>query len=102
MAFQSRMQAMESEMRAAVTAAAGDEVKANADLDAIVARYQPEADAFAQEVAAFINAQAAMVPEAQRGAMAEAAVTATAELRAMPTKMRTQALQPPVPVAVAE
>ena len=53
-AFGARMEEMGAEMQAAVTAAGGDQAKATPALDAIVAKYQPEADAFAVELEAFI------------------------------------------------
>ncbi len=65
-AFQEAMLAMQGEMRTALTAAGADQTKANADLDVIVARYQPQADAFAVELDAFIASQLpSMPPEAQ-------------------------------------
>jgi len=101
-AFQTRMEGMEAEMKTAVTAAAGDETRATADLDAIVARYQPEADAFAREVASVIEAQAAIAPEEQRAAMAQASAAASSQLSGIPAMTRAQALQPPIPVAVVQ
>lgn len=64
--FQQAMAAMQGEMQTALTAAGSDQVKASADLDAIAARYQPQADAFALELDAFIRSQLpVMPPEAQ-------------------------------------
>ena len=90
-AFGARMQQMATEMQSAVTAAAGDTAKANADLDAIVARYQPEADAFGDEVAAFITAQSATAPE-QQAQMAQMIPMITAEITGVPAKAKTDVL----------
>lgn len=69
---------MQGEMQTAFTAAAGDRDKANADLDAIAARYQPQADAFAGEVEAFLASQISSMPaeaQAQMGPMIRAQVS---------------------------
>ena len=52
-------------------AAQADKAKAKTDLDAIQARYQPEVDAFAQELQAFAVTQGA--PAEQMAAAAPAA-----------------------------
>ncbi|MEY4556171.1 MAG: hypothetical protein RL093_1290 [Pseudomonadota bacterium] len=70
-AFQQAMATMRGEMQAAVTAAAGDQAKANADLDAIAARYQPQADAFALELDAFITSQLPLMPPEAQAQMAQ-------------------------------
>lgn len=91
-AFGARMQQMATEMQSAVTAAAGDTAKANADLDVIVARYQPEADAFGDEVAAFITAQSATAPAEQQAQMAQMIPMITAEITGVPAKAKTDVL----------
>jgi hypothetical protein len=58
-AFEGRIRQMGEEMGAAITAAGPDRAKRAADLDAIQARYQPEADAFASELEAFVLPQLA-------------------------------------------
>ena len=55
-AFGLKMEAMGAEIGTAVTAANGDTAKARADTDPIVARYQPDADAFAAIVTGFFAA----------------------------------------------
>jgi hypothetical protein len=92
-AFGARMQGMGTEMQAAVTAAGADQAKARADLDAIVARYQPEADAFAAEFETFFAAQMAAAPEAQRAAMSGMAPTITAQIKGVPAMVRGQVEQ---------
>lgn len=91
-AFGARMQQMGGEMQAAVTAAAGDTAKANTDLDAIAARYQPDADTFADEVAAFITAQSASAPAEQQAQMAQMIPMITAEVKGAPAKVKADVL----------
>ncbi len=87
-AYEERIAAMETEMQAAVAAAAGDTARRDAALDAILARYQPEADAFAEEVSAFINGRAALAPEPRRPAMLEAARVMSQQARLAPRMIR--------------
>lgn len=91
-AFGARMQQMGTEMQAAVTAAAGDTAKANTDLDVIVARYQPDADTFADEVAAFVTAQSASAPADQQAQMAQMIPMITAEVKGAPAKVKADIL----------
>ncbi len=81
-AFGTDMQAMSSELTAAKTAAGADTAKANADADAIVAKYQPKADAFATLISAFMATQP-LPPEAQ--AQIDAGL---ATIRDTPNKVR--------------
>lgn len=92
-AFGARMQTMGSEMQTALTAAGSDQAKARADLDAIVARYQPEADAFAAEFETFFASQMATVPEEQRTAMAGMAPQISATIKGAPAMVRSQVEQ---------
>ena len=92
-AFGKRMEAMAGEMQAAFTAAAGDQAKAKADLDAIQARYQPEADAFATELESFGAAQAAQAPEEQRAAITSGVGSAVPTIKAVPAQVRGQVEQ---------
>lgn len=89
-AFGARMQQMGDEMQAAVTAAAGDASKQDADLDAIEARYQPDAEAFAVALEAFVNHQAAGQPEAERAAMTANILAAVPQIRSIPQQVRAQ------------
>ena len=88
-AFKGRMESMAGEIRAALAAAGGDEARAGGELDAIVARYQPEADAFADEVAAFINAEAAKDQEASPAELSAALSGAVAAIKGIPGQIRT-------------
>ena len=89
-AFGARMQQMGTEMQTAVTAAAGDSAKANTDLDAIAARYQPEADAFAAELEAFIATQGD-TPE-ERAQIAAMGPTISAQIKNAPAEVKSQVL----------
>jgi len=91
-AFGARMEAMGAEMQTAVSDAAGDRGKASAALDVIVAKYQPEADAFADELIAFINSQLANAPEEQRAQMTAMAPMISAQVKGAPAQVRAEAL----------
>lgn len=94
-AFGQKMQAMAEEMGAALEAKGGDAVQAKAELDAIQARYQPDADAFADQVTAFIRAQAAQVPDAAGRAEAEgAAEVVRPQIAAIPARVRAEIENP--------
>ena len=91
-AFGARMQQMAMEMQTAVTAAAGDTAKANTDLDAIVARYQPDADAFAADLEAFIAAQSATGTAEQQAEAAAAGPAMVAQMKSIPAMIKDQVL----------
>lgn len=95
-AFGADMQAMSAELTAAKTAAGTDTAKASAEADAIVAKYQPKADAFATLVSAFVATQP-LPPGAQ--AQIDAGL---ATIRDTPNKVRqgvmaAPAATPPAP-----
>lgn len=94
--FQGRMEAMSAEIADAVAVAAGDVAKARTDTDPIVARYQPEADAFAERVVAFVMAQAALAGDDQAAA---AAPMIRAQVAGIPSRVRDEALAPAAPAA---
>jgi len=89
-AFGQRMQQMGQEMQAAVTAAAGDAAKQDADLDAIEAQYQPDAEAFAVALEGFVGQQVAAQPEAERAGMASNLLAALPQIRSIPQQVRAQ------------
>lgn len=94
-AFGERMKAMSEEMQAALAAKGGDAAAARADLDAVQARYQPEADAFAEDLAAFIRGQAAQVPdEAQRAQVLATADLVKPQIAAIPAQVRAEIENP--------
>jgi hypothetical protein len=102
-AFEGRMGQMVEEMGAAIIAAGPDRAKRTADLDTIQARFQPEADAFASELEAFVGAQLAAVPTDQQAAARTALEAAVTQLRSLPATARAEAEQsadaPPAPTA---
>lgn len=87
-AFGARMQTMGAEMQSAITAAAGDKTAADAALDAIVARYQPEADAFSAELKTFFDARATTGTEEEKAEMATAASTVVPMIQGLPAMVR--------------
>lgn len=102
-AFGARMEAMSQEMQAAATAAGADKDKAKADLDAIQARYQPDADAFAATLTEFIRGQVGVVPEDQRAGMQTALEQVGPTITGIPARVRAeveQAAAAPAPEAV--
>jgi hypothetical protein len=100
-AFGDRMKGMMEEMQAAVAAAGADAAKKKTDLDAIQARYQPEADGFATDLQNFLQTQAAAVPEDQRAGMLEGVEQALPKIRGLPAMLRAQAEQPQAPAPAA-
>lgn len=93
-AFEAQIEQMTTEIQSAKTAAGTDTAKANADADAIVVKYQPKADAFAEMVKAFIASQP--VPPEQQGQVA----AAIEQIRAIPKMARDHAMNPePAPAA---
>ena len=92
-AFGARMEAMSQEMQAAATAAGADKDKAKADLDAIQARYQPDADAFAATLTEFIRGQVGAVPEDQRAGMTAALEQVGPTIKGVPAQVRAQVEQ---------
>jgi len=77
---------------AAVTAANGDMAKARADTDPIVAKYQPDADAFGYLLGRFFTSMPEGPEKAQVSAMAP---MVTAQIKGVPAQARDAALAPP-------
>lgn len=92
-AFEAEMDRMQGEMQTAFTAAAGDRDKANADLDAIAARYQPQADAFAGEVEAFLASQISSMPAEAQAEMAQMGPTIRAQVSGIPAMVKARTLE---------
>lgn len=88
LAFGERMEAMEAEIRAAITTTAGDPARQDSELDAIEARYQADADAFAVALETFANGQADLVPEPQKSEMKAGIVAALPRIRSIPQEVR--------------
>ena len=91
-ALMASMETMKNEMSAAATAAGGDQTRLASALDAIVARYQPSADAFAAEMEAFFANPPADMPPEQRAGMLQAGPMVVAQLKGLPAMMRQEQL----------
>ncbi|WP_426052138.1 translation initiation factor IF-2 [Brevundimonas sp. SL161] len=89
-AFGAKVEAMQAEMQTA--AAEADAARRAASLDAIEARYQPDADAdaFATAFEVFMNQQMAAAPETERPGMLAGLTQALPQLRSVPRLVRTQ------------
>lgn len=94
-AFGVRMEAMQAEMQNVLTAAGGDKDKAKSDLDAIQARYQPEADAFAETLTTFLRTKLAAMPADQQAEMQEGLARLGPVIRGIPAQVRGQVEAPP-------
>lgn len=92
-AFEGRMRQMGEEMGAAITAAGPDRAKRSADLDAIQARYQPEADAFVSELETFVGPQFDALPADQQAGARAGFEAGMAQIRGLPAMVRAQAEQ---------
>ncbi len=92
-AFQQAMGTMQGEMQTALTAAGADQVKANADLDAIAARYQPQADAFADELDAFIASQLPIMPPEAQAQMVQMGPMIRGQITGAPATIKAGVLQ---------
>lgn len=92
-AFQQAMGTMQGEMQTALTAAGADQAKANADMDAIAARYQPQADAFAVELDAFITSQLPVMPPEGQAQMAQMGPMLRAQIIGAPGTIKAGLLQ---------
>ncbi len=90
--FGARMETMAGEMQAAVTAAGGDQARATVALDALVATYQPEADAFAAELEAFLAGRLAGASEEQLAQMAAVGPMLMVQIKGGPKQARDQML----------
>ena len=88
-AFQARIEQMQTELVAAVTGAGADQAKGMADVDAILARYQPDIDSFITDFEAFIDAEvAAETDETKRAEMSGAKMGVRAALGGLPAQIR--------------
>ena len=79
-------------MPSAAAAAGDDQARLSTDLDAIVARYQPDADAFAEEVKAFIASQTGAMPPEQQAQIAMMGPMIDAQVRGAPARAKAQVL----------
>lgn len=84
---------MRGEMQAAFTAAAGDQAKASADMDVIAARYQPQVDAFALELDAFITSQLPVMPPEAQAQMTQMGPMIRAQIVGAPATIKAGVIQ---------
>lgn len=92
-AFEGRVRQMGEEMGAAVVSAGPDRARRATDLDAIQTRYQPEMDAFASDLEAFVLPQINALPADQQPEARAAMASAIAQLRDLPATLRAQVEQ---------
>lgn len=100
-AFGARIQTMGEEMQAAVTAAAGDAARQDAELDAIEARYQPDVETFLAALETFVQRQSTAGPESERAQMMAGLAAAGPQIRAVPAQVRAQIEAAAAPAAPA-
>ncbi|MDP1777020.1 MAG: hypothetical protein Q8K90_00210 [Brevundimonas sp.] len=91
--FQHAMMTMQGEMQTALTAAGADQARANADMDAIANRYQPQADAFAVELDAFITSQLPVMPPEGQAQMAQMGPMLRGQIMGAPATIKAGLLQ---------
>lgn len=93
-AFEARMAQLQPELEAAIIASGGDQTKGMADVDAVLARYQPEIEGFAAQLEAFIDSEiAATTDENKRQQMTAARAQVGPALRGIPAQIRAGAAQ---------
>jgi hypothetical protein len=91
-AFKARMEQMQGEIEAAITGAGADQAKGMADVDAILARYQPDIEGFIVAFEAFMDTEAAGAPDdATRQEMLGAKAGVRMALTGLPAQIRTAA-----------
>lgn len=101
-AFEAKMEAMQAEMTAAVATAGADTAKRDADLDAIQAKYQPDADAFAAQLDAFLTSQMSAMPEEQRAQMTQMGPMIMVKVKGAPAEVRAKVIAAPAAPAAAQ
>ncbi|WP_292032003.1 MULTISPECIES: hypothetical protein [unclassified Brevundimonas] len=88
-AFEARMAQMQPELEAAVRGSGGDQAKGLADVNVVLARYQPDIEAFATAVEGFFDAQiAASTDDAAKQQMTAARAQVGPALRGIPDQIR--------------
>lgn len=94
LAFRDSMQQMQGELVTAVQGAGADQAKGLADVDVVLAKYQPSFDAFATDLEAFIDSQIAKESDAaKREEMTRDRAEAGPAIRGIPATIRAQAEQ---------
>ncbi|MNT18313.1 hypothetical protein D3C72_1535050 [compost metagenome] len=92
-AFDLRLVQLQSELEAAIASAAGDQAKGMAEVEIILARYEPEIDAYAPEMEAFYDSQIAAADDPQREALINTKTQKSAFIRGMTSHVRKVAPQ---------
>ncbi|MNS85879.1 hypothetical protein D3C72_1197560 [compost metagenome] len=93
-AFGVRLAQLQSEFNVAIAAANGDQAKGMADIETLLARYEPEIDAFALDLEAFFDGQiAAADDDTRREALIATKAAKIASLHGMADQVRTIAAQ---------
>jgi len=91
-AFKARMEQMQGEIEAAISGAGTDQTRGLADVDAILARYEPDIEGFIVDFEAFIDAEAAAEPdETKRAEMSGAKMGVRMALSGLPAQIRAAA-----------
>ncbi|MNR52409.1 hypothetical protein D3C85_1722550 [compost metagenome] len=85
------MAQLQAELEAVIAAAGGDQAKGMADIEIILARYEPEIDAFVPEIEAFYDSQIAAADDSQRETLINTKTASSAFLRGMTSHVRTVA-----------
>ena len=94
-AFEADMQKLAEEVDAVHAAAGDDTAKADAEIDALIAKHQPAADTFADTLERFLATMAGMIPPEQMATIPEA----LDEIRKAPSQIRANRATPaPAPV----
>lgn len=92
-AFQQAMEVMRGEMQSTLTTAGTDQARATASLDAIAARYQPQADTFAADLDAFITSQLPVMPPEAQTQMVQMASMLRGQITGAPSSIKAGLLQ---------
>ena len=88
-AFEARLAQMQPELEAAVKASGGDQAKGMADVNAVLARYQPDIESFAVALETFFDGQLATAPDdATRQQLTAAKAQVGPMLRGIPDQIR--------------
>ncbi|WP_297803861.1 hypothetical protein [uncultured Brevundimonas sp.] len=92
-AFEARMETLKEELSAAIEAAGTDANKLSSDVDGILARYQPEIEAFTGKLDLFFAGQiAAQQDETVRSQLETARTVTNNTLRGLPAQIKASTL----------
>ena len=91
--FSTAMGAMHAEMRDAISAADGDRAKAEADIDAIIIRYQPQANASAEGFVTFMTGRLPSMPAEAQARTAHMVPVIRDQMTGMPATIKVRLLE---------